>query len=118
MSPPGGALLERWLDRLREHDLDGLAALYAPDATIRAASETWRGRDEIEDGLTMVQRYLRRLAVEHVEAAASGSGLTFQTWIRGTAGRACVRHHWTLDGGRILGHEMELLQRGAVPAGA
>lgn len=111
-------LVDRWVDSLQSFDLEGLVDCYDPLAVLSAFQEVVRGREEIEDHLTALGRYLRGVRVDDVRAVeTSPDHFSFETSVRGRLGRARIRHDWTLSGDRITDHVMQMLERGA-PAGA
>ncbi len=101
-------LVQTWLDRLLATDLEGLVDLYEPEASMRALSETYCGRDEIEDGFAMARRFIKDATIDVVNAI-DASRIAFDTTVRGKIGRAHVRHTWTLHAGRIRDHVAELV---------
>lgn len=119
MSMDAPPLVRRWIDRLVQSDVAGLADLYDPRAELRAMRETWRGREEIEDGFTLARRWIRGIDVDVAGVRVEGPHLTFDTHVRGRIGHARIRHRWELDGGLITDHALFVLEydkAAAVPA--
>ena len=103
-------LVQTWIDRLVDVDVEGLLDLYDVQARMNTAHESWEGHDEIADGLRLVQKYLRGVQVEELVAASGDPAhVQFETTVRGVLGRARIHHDWHLGGDRIHRHTMTVL---------
>ncbi len=101
-------LVHTWLDRLLAFDIEGLVELYDDDAEMRAMSETYRGREEIEEGFAFARAFIRGATV--LDVSATPKRMVFETDVQGKIGHARVRHTWDMVGDRILGHVAELVR--------
>ncbi len=92
--------------------------MYDPQAELQALHETWKGREEIHDGLSFAKRWLRGIRVDAIEDVQGTDGaMSFETTVHGRLGRARFRHTWTLDDGRIRDHVLSLLRHDKKVAG-
>ena len=108
MSAPSAALppvLARWLGCLERNDLDGLLALYHPQAEIDVFAERPRGHREIRALLQPYWSRLKGVKMVAVNVLASGADrLAFETTVASPFGKARLRHEWALEGPSIRSH--------------
>lgn len=103
------SLVQTWIDRLLAFDIEGVVALYDPDAQMKALSETYHGHEELEEGFAFARGFIRGASIEAIQSDTPQQ-MVFETTVQGKLGHARVRHTWNLAGNRIMDHVAELVR--------
>lgn len=106
------SVLERWAAALEAKDVDALAGLYHPDATVLGFDVRLRGPDDLRDALAGPLRLLGRIQV-HLGArrAATEECVVREITVESRLGRMRANHSLVIRGGLIRHHFIGTVHR-------
>jgi hypothetical protein len=105
-------VLERWAAALESKDMDALAGLYHPQATILGFDFRLQGREDLRDALAGPIRLLGRIRVLlGARHARTGDCLIREVTIESRLGCMRANHSLVVEGGLIRHHFIGTVHR-------